>query len=32
MGNNQNTNIGTSVDPTSSYETGVWNNLKLIFQ
>ena len=33
MDNNQNTeDIGTSIDSTSSYETGVWNNLKLIFQ
>ena len=27
-----NTPKDTSIDPTRSYETGVWNNLKIIFQ
>ena len=32
MENNQNNYQDTSIDSTRSYETGVWNNLKIIFQ
>lgn len=32
MENNQNNYQDTSIDPTRLYETGVWNNLKIIFQ